>query len=82
MFAMGGVVWVTSRLPSRRAQRLARVQERLATLQRLRAMTDERGDRALSSAWLELEIEQQEQRLEGLRALLDRVEVQAPVLSR
>jgi hypothetical protein len=28
MFAMGGVVWVASRLPGRRAERLARVSSR------------------------------------------------------
>jgi DNA-binding PadR family transcriptional regulator len=49
------------------------VRERLATLERLRAIMDPRGARALSSAWLELEIAQQEQRLVGLQALLDQV---------
>ena len=46
------------------------VQQRLATLRRLRTMLEPGEVRPLNAAWLELEIEQQQQRLEGLRALL------------
>jgi DNA-binding PadR family transcriptional regulator len=54
------------------------VRERLATLERLRAVMDPRSARALNSAWLDLEIAQQQQRLQGLQALLDRLRASAP----
>jgi DNA-binding PadR family transcriptional regulator len=48
------------------------VRERLTTLDRLRAISPPSPDtHNLSSAWLELEIVEQQQRLEGLSALLD-----------
>lgn len=53
------------------------VRERLATLERLRAVTDPRGAHALNSAWLDLEIAQQQQRLVGLQALLDQLRASA-----
>jgi hypothetical protein len=62
---------------SKLANHTSGVRERLATLARLRAMTDPRGARTLNSAWLELEIAQQQQRLEGLQALLEKLGFQA-----
>lgn len=58
------------------------VRQRLATLRRLRAMVQPEDARPLSSAWLELEIEQQQQRLQGLHALLEQVSVRAPTRAR
>jgi len=60
------------------ARHLTGVQGRLATLERLRAMTDPLDARPLNVAWLELEIEQQRQRLDGLRRLLGLAEARGP----
>jgi PadR family transcriptional regulator, regulatory protein AphA len=63
---------------SKLVNHLRGVSERLATLERLRAVIDPRGARALNSAWLDLEIAQQQQRLAGLQALLDQLGASAP----
>jgi len=59
---------------SQRAEKLARhaagVGQRLATLQRLRTLPEPEDLRPLGSAWLQLEIEGQQQRLAGIDALL------------
>jgi len=48
------------------------VSERLATLERVRALADPRDAGTLGTAWLELEIAQDHERLNGLEALLER----------
>ncbi len=47
------------------------VRERLATLERLRSMSDPRAASSANVAWLELEIAVERQRLGGLEGLLD-----------
>jgi DNA-binding PadR family transcriptional regulator len=46
--------------------------ERLATLERVRDLADPRDADTLGTAWLELEIAQDQERLAGLHALLER----------